>query len=137
MSKLAATLCAALSLTLGAHAADPKCNATIHAGFSIGGNAIKSVPASTIAACCAACTADAQCTSFVLHGSCMLKRDNTYLHAKHGNTAGVVRGSVPPPAPPGPPKPAPPPAPPLVAGGAPPAAPPELAPNPPPAEVTL
>ena len=90
-----------------------KCNATIHTDHSIGGrwSTIKTVAGpSSVEACCAACIADSACTSFVLHSSCMLKSDNTDLHAKDRNTAGVVRGAVPPPGPP--PAPTPTPAPP-------------------------
>jgi hypothetical protein len=45
------------------------CNATMHTGMSIGGNAYKQLKGATTAACCAACVADTKCAAFVTGGA--------------------------------------------------------------------
>ena len=103
-------------------AAAATCNATLHSGMSIGGDAYKQLPGSSTAACCVACVADPKCLAFVTHagggGECSLKADVNNLHAKSWNDCGVVRGTPGPPLPPppGPPPPPPPPSPPAPPG---------------------
>ena len=88
------------------------CNATVLYGITIGTGNLSSHNAGAggwFDACCAACLAEPACLAFVVDRStCFLKGNLDGRRAKSGNTAGIVRGLVPP-APP-PPAPPPPPA---------------------------
>ena len=87
-------------------AAGVTCNATVRADWSLGAKILKRTH-NDLAGCCAACMALPACMAYVSDGgTCYLKADLQLPHSKPGNTAGVVRGSVPPPTPP-PPPPAP------------------------------
>jgi hypothetical protein len=105
------------SPTFDSTESDDTCNATLHKGMSVGGNAYRELKC-TATACCAACVADSKCAAFVTSsqdsadGACLLKADLSGPHAKASNNCGVVRGTMPPPGPPPPPPHPPPPAPP-------------------------
>mgnify|MGYP002262179434 CR=1 FL=1 len=83
----------------------PACNATLHTGMSVGGNAYKTFNGGA-AECCAACVADPKCAAFVTststRGDCFLKADLSGPHAKAPNNPAIVRRLCSPPAPPGP-----------------------------------
>ena len=84
-------------------AASVPCNATVRADWSLGAKILKETN-DDLAGCCAACMALSACMAYVSDGGkCYLKADLQLPHSKPGNTAGVVRGSVPPPPPPPPP----------------------------------
>ena len=103
------TFMAALALlACGRGSANPlPCNATVRAGWSVGMKILQTT-SDPPAACCAACVALPTCMAFVTDGGkCYLKADLGLPHPKAGNTAGIVRGTLPPPPPPPPTPPAP------------------------------
>ena len=94
-------------------ATPPPCNATLRPGWSVGTKILQQTRDPLD--CCAACIALPTCMAYVTEGdNCYLKADLELPHPKAGNTAGIVRGSLPPlpPPPPPPPPPTPPPPPP-------------------------
>ena len=123
MWTLAGTLLLGLFSPHSVDGSTATCTATLHTAMSIGSNAYKTLPGSTTAACCSACTKDPSCAAFVTGsgggGECLLKKDLSGMHAKPTNDCGVVRGTPGPPAPPAPPGPTPPPPAPLPPPGSP------------------
>ena len=83
-----------ITATLASTVGHGACNATVHSGMSVGGNAYTQLKA-TFADCCAACVADQKCAAFVTaaHGQgdeCLLKADLSGPHAKAKNDCGIV-----------------------------------------------
>lgn len=115
---LIVTLAVSLPGSIAVAPVGATCNATVHPGASIGGNAYRQLRVPPTA-CCAACVADRDCAAFVTAADgagggteCLLKADLTDPHSKPSNDCGIVRG-IPGPFPPGPPPgPSPPPSPP-------------------------